>query len=153
MTVLGLVHLTLMIAALALGAVVFLMPKGTARHKRLGRIFVVGMVVSNIMVFGIYEDSGQIGIFHALAGVSAISLIVALALIRLPGKSLRRRIAHGHTMVWAYGGVVAAGFGQAATHLGFRPWPAILICFLFVGVFAYRFRMNAEAQLKPQARP
>ncbi|MGJ8585786.1 MAG: DUF2306 domain-containing protein [Marinosulfonomonas sp.] len=138
MSLLGLLHFVLMIGALAIGARVFLLPKGTPRHKQLGRIFFAGMLISNLVVLTIYRDSGQLGIFHVLAVVSVVSLIAAIALVRLPGAGMGRRIAHGHVMLWSYGGVVAAGLGQSATFLGLSPWPAILICFLLVAFSAYR---------------
>jgi uncharacterized membrane protein len=138
MSLLGLLHFVLMIGSLAIGAGIFLMPKGTPRHKKLGRIFFAGMLVSNVVVLTIYQDSGQPGIFHVLAIVSVVSLIAASALVRLPGAGLGRRVAHGHVMLWSFGGVVAAGLGQGATLLGLTPWPAISICFLLVAIAAYR---------------
>ena len=138
MTLLGLVHIILMIGALGLGVSVFLLPKGTRQHKRLGRIFFAGMLISNVVVLGIYEDSKQLGTFHILAVISLASLVGAIALVRMPGANTRRRFAHGHMMLWSYGGVVAAGLGQGATALGFPPWPVILISFLVVALTAYR---------------
>ncbi|SHG87378.1 hypothetical protein [Cognatishimia maritima] len=139
MTILGVLHLTLMISVFVIGVRVFATRKGTGSHKRLGRIFVAMMVVSNLAVFGIYEDSATLGIFHYLAIVSLISLFAAIALLRWPGVSTRRRIMHGHVMLWTFGGVVAAGLGQGATALGYAPWPAIALTFLAVGLVAVRF--------------
>ena len=143
MSFLGLLHFALMIGSLAIGASVFLIQKGTPRHKHLGRIFVAGMLISNVAVLTIYQDSSQPGIFHLLAIVSAMSLIAGIALLRLPGAGMGRRITHGHVMLWSYGGVVAAGLGQGATLLGFTPWPVILICFLFVALTAHRTDFEA----------
>jgi len=134
----GLLHFALMIASLAIGAAIFLMSKGTPRHKVLGRVFIVGMLVSNMVVLTIYRDSGQPSIFHVLAIVSIVSLAAAIALVRLPGTGIGRRIAHGHVMIWSYGGVVAAGLGQGASSLSYSPWPPILVCFLLVTFLAYR---------------
>ncbi len=138
MTSLGQLHFILMIGALGLGASVIALPKGTPLHQRLGRIFVAGMLGSNFVVLSIFEDSVQLGVFHYLAIVSLVSLLIAIALVRLPGANKGRRIAHGYTMLWSYGGVVAAGLGQGATALGFSAWPAILGCFLVVGLATYR---------------
>ena len=149
MTGLGFLHLALMIVALALGLLLLLRPKGTMRHKRLGRVFVAGMLVSNLVVLGLYEDSGQPGIFHVLSIVSMVSLIAAVLLVRLPGAHIGRRIAHGHVMLWSYGGVVAAGLGQSATFLGFQPWPAILTCFALVGVAAVRMDFKSSVMRSP----
>ena len=122
----------------SLSARTSLIAKGTPRHKQLGRTFLAGMLVSNLVVLTIYQDSGQPGIFHGLAIVSLVSLSVGFALVRLPGAGLGRRIAHGHIMFWSYAGVVAAGLGQGATFLGFSPWAAILACFVVAAFAAYR---------------
>ena len=58
-----------------------MMPKGTPRHKRLGSFFVAGMLLSNVVVLGIYEDSDKLGIFHVLAIISLVSLVGAIALV------------------------------------------------------------------------
>lgn len=100
--------------------------------------FAAGMLVSNVIVLGIYEDTDQPGVFHLLAIISMVSLVGAVALVRMPGANTGRRIAHGHVMVWSYGGIVAAGLGQGATALGHPPWPAILISFLMVAVTTHR---------------
>ena len=142
MTFLGYVHLFLMIVALGLGASILLMPKGTSRHVGLGRLFAAGMLVSNVIVLGIYEDTDQPGMFHLLAVISMISLVGAIALVRMPGTNTGRRIAHGHVMLWSYGGIVAAGLGQGATALGHPPWPAILVSFLVVAFTAYRINFS-----------
>ncbi len=138
MTLFGILHFVLMLGSLGLGVVIFLIPKGTPRHKRLGRFFVAGMMLSNVVVLGLYKDTNQPGIFHFLAILSLVSLVGAIALVRMPGANTGRRIAHGHVMLWSYGGVVAAGLGQSATALNFPPWPIILMSFLVVALIAYR---------------
>ena len=111
MTWLGLLHLILVIVALGVGAVQFLRRPGTRDHRRRGYLFVGALLVSDVIVFGIYEDSQTPGIFHLLAVISLVSLIVATALVR--GRTtLGRRMAHAHVMLWSFGGVVAAGLGQ-----------------------------------------
>ena len=121
-----------------MGAAVFLKPKGTPEHKRLGRMFFAAMLISNLLVLTIYSDTGQPSVFHMLAVVSILSLIAAVVLVRLPGTTKGHRIAHGHIMLWSYGGVVGAGLGQGATALGYTPWPSILICFCLVAIIAFR---------------
>ena len=136
MSVPGLLHVALMAAALALGAALLARPKGDAGHRRLGRVFVAAMVVSNLAVLAIYRDAGRPGVFHLLALVSLLSLAAAVILVRRRGRG--PRVAHGHVMLWTYGGVVAAGLGQGATALGLSPWPAILATSAAVGLVAAR---------------
>ena len=135
---LGAVHFALALTALVVGAGLFLRAKGTPQHRRWGHVFVAVMLVSNTIVFGIYEDSHSPGVFHALAIISLASISVAFALARYAGSSLARRIAHGHVMLWSYGGLVAAGLGQGATALGHSPWPLIVSAFAVVALVAIR---------------
>lgn len=152
MTWLGLIHLLLVTAALAIGAAVLLAPKGTRRHRTRGRVFVLAMLLSNVIVFGIYEDSPRPGVFHYLAIVSLASLAIAVMLVR-QRRGLGRRILHGHVMLWSYGGLIAAGLGQGATILGFSPWPAILGAALVVAVVAARLDFRRMAEGRPMTPP
>lgn len=56
---LGWVHFVASLAALAIAAVVIFRPKGTAVHKRRGRIYVVALAVTAVTALGIY----RLGIF------------------------------------------------------------------------------------------
>jgi uncharacterized membrane protein len=143
MTWLGLLHLILVIVALAVGTVQFLRRPGTRDHRRRGYLFVGALLVSDVIVFGIYEDSQTPGIFHLLAIISLVSLIVATALVR--GRTtLGRRMAHAHVMLWSFGGVVAAGLGQGATAIGHAPWPVILATFAVIAGLALRMDFRAR---------
>lgn len=143
MTPLGFVHLALMVAALALGAVLFARRKGTSAHITRGRLFVGAVLISDLIVFTIYEDSSGVGVFHLLAVVSFLSALAGLVLARRHAGGPGSRIAHGHVMLWTFGGMIAAGVGQGATLLGYGPWPAILAVMLAVGLFAARLDFRA----------
>lgn len=138
MTWLGLAHLFLVLTALGIGAWVLGARKGAVLHRALGRLFAALMLISNLLVLGIYEDSPRPGIFHVLAVVSTVSILVAILLLRLRPLRTGYRVAHGHIMLWSYGGVVAAGLGQGANGLGFPPWPVILACLAVTGMVAMR---------------
>ena len=140
---LGLIHAIVMAAALAIGAGLFAIAKGTARRCRCGRGFVIAVLGSNLLVLSIYEDSETMGIFHILAIVSFGSVLTALLLVRRGKGGPGTRIAHGHVMLWSFGGMVAAGLGQSATYLGQTPWPAIVAVFLCVGILAAQLDFKA----------
>ncbi|MXU65059.1 DUF2306 domain-containing protein [Oceanomicrobium pacificus] len=148
MTILGLMHLGLMIAALLLGAAILARRKGDGQHKRMGHLFVSMMVLSNLIVFGIHEDTEALGIFHYLAIVSLMSLGAGVLLARYSRGRVSRKITHGHVMLWTYGGMGAAGVGQAATALGYSPWPGIVGTLALVA-FAV-LRLDFRAMLMPQ---
>lgn len=143
MTGAGLLHVLLMGAALAIGAGLFAQPKGTPAHRRSGRIFVAAVLISNLIVFTIYEDSRTPGVFHGLAVVSFLSVCLGLVLARRRSGGPGTRIAHGHVMLWSFGGMVAAGLGQGATLFGFNPWPAILLTLALTGLAAARLDFAA----------
>lgn len=123
---LGLLHLALALLALAIGARQLWRPKGTRAHRRWGWLFVGAMLVSNLVVLGIYEDSRGPGIFHVLAVVSLCSVTSGALAPRYLPLGAGRRIAHAQFMLWSFGGLVGAGAGQAATAFGWAPWPFIL---------------------------
>lgn len=127
---LGIVHLTLAIAALGIGASILLSRKGTPTHKIHGRAFAAAMLTSNIVALAIYRDADRLGVFHFLAIISIASIILAIVLIRLPNQNRARILIHGQLMTWSYAGVVAAGLGQTATMFNLAPWPIILATFL-----------------------
>ena len=131
-----------MIAALGLGAVLFARRKGTPAHVTLGRGFVGAVLASNLIVFGIHEDSPGIGVFHVLAVVSFLSVVAGAWLVRF-GRGAGTRVAHGHVMLWSFAGLIAAGLGQGATALGFSPWPAIFAVLLGTGTLAVRLDIPA----------
>ncbi|MDC0739249.1 hypothetical protein N6L24_13255 [Cognatishimia sp. SS12] len=139
-----------MIAVLGLGMTVFLQPKGTRQHRLKGRAFVGMMLISNVAVFGIYQDSPNMGVFHYLAIISIVSLVLAVALLRVPGLSQGRRVAHGHVMLWTFGGVVAAGLGQGATALGYSPWPAIVLALLCIALIAAKYDFAKAVRRTPR---
>jgi len=143
MTWLGAIHVLLMAAALAIGTGLLGAAKGTPRHRAWGRGFAAAVLVSNILVFAIHEDSATLGVFHLLAVVSFASVLAAVVLVRRRKGGLGPRIGHGHVMLWSFGGMVAAGLGQGATLLGQPPWPAIFATFLVVGLLAAKLDFKA----------
>ena len=69
-----LVHLTACIAALAVGALVIVLPKGTRRHRVLGRMYVVATVVYAGASFFMYPSTGRLTPFHAISIGSGLNV-------------------------------------------------------------------------------
>jgi len=116
MGTMGLLHVAAALAALGLGLAILRTRKGTPRHRRHGRLFVLAMVAVNGAALTIYRE-GTPSVFHALALVSLATLSAGFwAIRRKPG--LPGQVAHGTLMSWALAGLLAAGLGQGAAALG-----------------------------------
>lgn len=115
MSELGLVHLVFALVALAFGAWVLVMPKGTRWHRTVGHLYVGSMLGLNITALFIYRMTGSFGIFHAFAVVALFTLGMAMwtVLARRPAKGWIE--AHGTWMAWSYVGLLAAAVSETAT--------------------------------------
>ena len=72
---LGWVHFVASLAALAVGMLVLLRPKGTPVHKRRGRIYALTLLVTSVTALGIYRR----GIFFFPHWLAIAALIVTTA--------------------------------------------------------------------------
>jgi uncharacterized membrane protein len=72
-----LIHLVAALAALALGAAVFLRRKGTPVHRMLGRAWVGLMLVTAISTYWI-RGSGSFSWIHGLSVISLVALAFAV---------------------------------------------------------------------------
>ncbi len=61
---LGLVHLLTALAAIFFGTAVIFSPKGTRRHRWMGRSYLAMMLAMNGTALLIYELYGRFGPFH-----------------------------------------------------------------------------------------
>jgi uncharacterized membrane protein len=153
---LGVVHVAAATAALILGVVVLLRRKGNAAHVLLGRAYLAAMVVVNIPVFFLYNDTGRPGPFHVLAVVSVLTTL--LGWVALRGAGRRRLEAHGSLMTWSWVGVATAGLAQAANREWpeSSPWPVVaVVCFATVLglILVPRFVARALERRAEGARP
>jgi len=102
------IHLTAALAALALGPAVFLLRKGTALHKALGRGWAALMAIAAVSSFWILKD-GSFSWIHLLSVFVLVNLLCAVYFVR---RGNRR--AHMKFMIGTYAGLVAAGVGAVA---------------------------------------
>lgn len=113
MSALGWVHFLACIVALAAGAVVVLIPKGTRWHRTWGHLYVWSMAVVLFSALSIYDMTGRAGPFHVAAVVGAITLVAGMyaVLRRRPRKSWME--AHAIWMSWSYIGLCAAAAAES----------------------------------------
>ena len=126
---LGTAHVAAACGALVLGAVVLRLSKGTAWHVRLGRLYVVVMLVVTVPALLVYDTTGAPGPFHVLAVVSLVT--VGLGWLSAP-RRLRGRsgsVPHASWMLWSYIGLATAGVGQLLNSVWPErsPWPVLLL--------------------------
>jgi uncharacterized membrane protein len=113
----GGIHVAAAVAALAFGAMVLVVGKGTPFHRTIGGGYVVAMCLVNLSAFAIYRLTGHFEPFHAMALASLVALArgITAALLRRPGWLL----THYRGMAWSYLGLLAA----TAAEIGLRVFP------------------------------
>lgn len=120
----GLVHALFASGALVLGLSVLLGRKGTRRHRRLGRLYLLAMVLLNATALMIYDLFGGFGPFHwgVFLSVAMLGAGFVPVFMRRPRESWTR--LHATFMCWSYLGLVAAFLSEIAVRvpgLGFGP--------------------------------
>lgn len=106
------IHILLGFSSLISGLIVILSPKGTRRHKLIGRGYVVSMLGLNLTAFGIYRLYDGWGFFHWMAVASLIPLIAGFFAIRY-----RKIEAHYYFMSWSYIGLLCATISEVFVHI------------------------------------
>ena len=89
---LGWVHLVASLAALAVGMLVVLRPKGTPVHKRRGRVYALTLLVTSLTALGIYRR----GIFFFPHWLAIATLIVDAGVLAAHFKMPRKAWLHLH---------------------------------------------------------
>src|ERR1700733_11530124 len=70
----GAAHVAAALAALALGAIVLAMRKGTQLHRAMGMAYAAAMIVLCVTALMIYRINGHFGPFHVLALLSLATI-------------------------------------------------------------------------------
>ena len=102
-----LIHSIASIIAILLGLFVILIDKGDKRHKILGKVFVLSMLISSLSSFGIYNV--RLSVIHILSCLEIIWLLRAIYAIRFrPNNWL---YLHVSSISAAYIAILIAGAG------------------------------------------
>jgi uncharacterized membrane protein len=104
----GLIHFIASIAALVLGTLVLVFPKGTAKHKVIGRLYGLTMLLVLITAFMTYRLFGTWGIFHWAAVIASLTLVGGLVPILTKSPTRHYASLHFNFMYWSVIGVYAA---------------------------------------------
>jgi uncharacterized membrane protein len=101
------------VLALILGAWIFLARKGTRSHARAGWAYVASMACLNGSALAIYNLTGSLNTFHALALFSLAT--IAAGIFQVLGRRRWRKWMwrHYQYMAWSYVGLLAATCNEA----------------------------------------
>ena len=110
-------HVLAATSALLAGAGVLLVPKGTHRHRVIGTVYVLALVLVNAAALSLHRED-IFGVFHALAVASLVTIAVGLSPLLLGKRSPPAIATHAYCMTWSYAGLVAAGCGQLVVAVG-----------------------------------
>ena len=104
----GLVHFIASIFALILGTCILTLAKGTTKHKIIGRLYALSMLVVLITAFTTYRLFGTWGIFHWTAVISIFTIICGLVPILIKRPINNYKSLHFSFMYWSVMGVYGA---------------------------------------------
>ncbi len=115
-----------------LAGIIFLLPKGTRKHKWIGYTYTLSMLICLITSFGLFNLWGSFGVYHALSIVSFLTLVIALYFPLFGRKRKSWVESHLIWMGYSYVGLVMA----AGSHFFsvFPDWPVWLRMVLFWGL-------------------
>ncbi len=104
----GLIHFIASLFALLFGTLVLMLPKGTAKHKTIGRLYGWSMLVVLITAFMTYRLFGKWGIFHWTAVISSFTLFAGLVPILTKRPTNNYVSLHLSFMYWSVMGLYGA---------------------------------------------
>lgn len=115
MSPIGTVHFTFSLLAVALGAVVLLLDKGTRWHRTWGHGYAWSMAGVVTTSFAMYDLTGRLTPFHFAALVAGGTVAAGLwtVLARRPKKHWIA--VHATWMAWSYAGLCAALVAETLT--------------------------------------
>lgn len=112
----GIIHLIASVIALMAGTVVLINTKGTGRHKKMGYLYAIAMVILLVTSFMIYGLHGKFGILHGFSTVSSITLLGGMIPMLL--KRPKNYIAyHFSFMYWSVIGLYCAFAAEIFTRI------------------------------------
>jgi uncharacterized membrane protein len=112
----GFIHLLVSIMALITGFFILVTTKGTKRHKQIGYIYAISMVILNLTAFLIYRLYGKFGIFHWFAVISCLTLFAGLYPV-LTKRGKNYLLTHFNFMYWSVIGLYCAFMAETFVRL------------------------------------
>ncbi len=106
----GLFHTITAVLAMVFGAIVLFNNKGAKRHKRLGYLYIIHMILLNVSAFGIYTFGG-FSVFHGLALISMATVLAGMV-PAIRKKNDNGFAYHFYFMSWSVVGLYCAFWAE-----------------------------------------
>jgi uncharacterized membrane protein len=157
----GVAHAAAGLVALASGAWIFLDQKGTARHVRVGWVYVASMIWVDGSALAIRHLTGRLNLFHFLAAGSLAMVLGGVAQVVYRRRIRRWLWRHYQYMCWSYVGLLAATANEACVRVATlhdataasRGWLPLLASALIVAVSALVIVKNQSRLIAAFTRP
>ena len=107
-SVTGGIHSFSAVIALITGAAVIANEKGTLRHKTIGRVYVVAMLILNMTAVSLQNLFGGFGWFHLFILMSLPNLLIGMYFPLFGRGKHNWQKHHLEFMSWSYVGLLAA---------------------------------------------
>ncbi len=104
----GLTHFISGIFAIIFGGLILALKKGTKKHRQIGYLYVISMVILILSSFGIYRLFGQFGLFHFFSIVATTSLVLGMLPMLKKQRSPKDYKTHFTRMYFSVIGLYAA---------------------------------------------
>lgn len=112
------IHVIACVAAIIVGAMVIMRPKGTAAHRALGFVYVVATFAYCGSAFFMYPSTGRLTPFHLISIQNLVLVSFGVSLPRFLRHRLRTWYAwHLRLMLYSYVALVVTGFRFAFPYL------------------------------------
>ncbi len=113
----GLLHFITSIIALATGTYVLAVAKGSKKHKQIGYVYAVSMLVLLATSFMLYNLHGKFGILHWFSVISSLTLIGGMLPMWLKRPKSTYLHYHFSFMYWSVIGLYSALMAEILTRL------------------------------------
>ena len=162
LSLLGWVHTVACLCALAIGATVLVGPKGSARHRQIGRLYLVSMLATNLTALGIYQR-GMFYFPHWFAVAALIAVTIGFVCIRTRRPHAYWRHAHLTCMVASYYMLIGGGVNEVFLRIrmlhavvpdvlhspvvGMTHFAVMAMFAILIAYFNIRYRKKSQARM------
>ncbi|ALM06397.1 hypothetical protein SB49_00125 [Sediminicola sp. YIK13] len=141
-TPLGWFHFITALISILSGTYILFRPKGTKLHKQFGYIYVLSMFLVCGSALGVYNITGDFGVFHILAIAGLLTLIMGLSPLLLKNISNKHKVLHMWFMYYSILGLYAAFVSELSIRIPEKPSYGIVgiasaIIFILGSIFIF----------------
>lgn len=141
-TPLGWFHFITALIAILSGTYILFKPKGTKLHKQVGYLYVLSMVLVCGSALGVYNITGDFGVFHTLAIAGLLTLVIGISPLFLKNINRKHKVFHLWFMYYSVLGLYAAFVSELSLRIPEKPsyravGIATVIVFAFGSIFIF----------------